>query len=173
MQHKHNADRRHHISKMSFKVQNWLAYELGLRWRGSLTLGIEDAALEHRQCCGPDGQALYADAAIQTCLMLRTAFRLPFRQTKGLMDSVITLIGLTISAPDHAKVSRRTVTLPPLPSELPSGSLHLLIDSTGLEVLGAGQLLTETHGAKSRRTWRKLYLAVDASSGMIVARTIN
>ena len=27
--HKHNADRRHHIPKMSFKVQNWPAYEAG------------------------------------------------------------------------------------------------------------------------------------------------
>jgi hypothetical protein len=44
MPHKHNADRRHHIPKMSFKVQNWPAYEAGLRQRGSLTLWIEDAA---------------------------------------------------------------------------------------------------------------------------------
>jgi hypothetical protein len=36
--HKRNADRRHHIPKMSFKVQNWPAYEAGLRRRGSLTL---------------------------------------------------------------------------------------------------------------------------------------
>ncbi len=35
MPHKHNADRRHHILKMSFKVQNWSAYEAGLRRRGS------------------------------------------------------------------------------------------------------------------------------------------
>jgi hypothetical protein len=28
--HKHNADRRHHIPKMSFKLQNWPAYEAGL-----------------------------------------------------------------------------------------------------------------------------------------------
>ena len=46
MPHKHNADRRHHIPKMSFKVQNWPAYEAGLRRRGSLTLWIEDGALE-------------------------------------------------------------------------------------------------------------------------------
>jgi len=26
MPHKHNADRRHHIPKMLFKVQNWPAY---------------------------------------------------------------------------------------------------------------------------------------------------
>ncbi len=47
MPHKHNADRRHHIAKMSFKVQNWPAYEAGLRRRGSLTFWIEDGALEH------------------------------------------------------------------------------------------------------------------------------
>jgi hypothetical protein len=38
MPHKHNADRRHHIPKMLFRVQNWPAYEAGLRRRGSLTL---------------------------------------------------------------------------------------------------------------------------------------
>ncbi len=45
MPHKHNADRRRHIPKMSFKVRNWPAYEAGLCRRGSLTLWIEDAAL--------------------------------------------------------------------------------------------------------------------------------
>ena len=29
------------------------------------------------------------------------------------------------------------------------------------------------HGAKSRRTWRKLHLAVDAASGIIVAQTLT
>jgi hypothetical protein len=46
MPHKHNADRRHHISKMSFKVQNWPEYEAGLCRRGSLALWIEGTALE-------------------------------------------------------------------------------------------------------------------------------
>ena len=56
MPHKHNADRRHHIPKMSFKVQNWPAYEAGLRRRGSLTLWIEDSALECWQTIGSSGQ---------------------------------------------------------------------------------------------------------------------
>jgi hypothetical protein len=46
MPRKHNADRRHHIPKTSFKVQNWPAYEVGLRRHGSLTLWIADPALE-------------------------------------------------------------------------------------------------------------------------------
>jgi hypothetical protein len=100
MPHKHNADRRHHIPKMAFKVQNWPAYEAGLRRRGSLTLWIEDAALEGWQTMGPNGQARYRDAAIQTSLMLRTAFKLALRQTESLITSVLALMDLTLSAPD-------------------------------------------------------------------------
>jgi hypothetical protein len=33
--------------------------------------------------------------------------------------------------------------------------------------------LQEKHGAKSRRNWRKLHLAVDADSGRIVAHTLT
>ena len=174
MPHKHNADRRHRIPKMAFKVQNWPEYEAGLRRRGSLTLWIEDAALEGWQSTGPGGQARYADAAIQTSLMLRTAFKLALRQAEGLMASVLTLMGLTLSAPDHTTVSRRAVTLPMIPAKsVPEGPLHVLIDSTGLQVYGAGQWLEAKHGAKSRRTWRKLHLAVDAASGMIVAQKLT
>jgi len=159
---------------MSFKVQNWLAYEAGLRRRGSLTLWIEDAALECWQTSGPSGQARFKDAAIQTSLMLRTAFKLPLRQTEGLMASTLTLMDLTISAPDHTTVSRRAVRLPVMqPASVPPGPLHVLIDSTGLQVYGAGQWLEAKHGMKSRRMWRKLHLAVDAVSGMIVAQTLT
>jgi hypothetical protein len=55
MPNKHNAAHRHHIVKMPFKVQNWPAYEAGLRQRGSLTLWIEDGALEDWQTCGQGG----------------------------------------------------------------------------------------------------------------------
>jgi transposase len=174
MPHKHNADRRHHIPKMAFKVQNWPAYEAGLRRRGRLTLWIEDATLESWQTTGPHGQARYTDAAIQTSLMLRTAFKLALRQTEGLMTSVFTLMSLMLSAPDHSTVSRRAVRLPVIQAaQVPPGPLHVLIDSTGLQVYGAGQWLEAKHGAKSRRTWRKLHLAVDVASGMIVAQTLT
>jgi hypothetical protein len=145
-----------------------------LRRRGSLTLWIEDGALDHWQTLGPGGQARYADAAIQTTLMVRAAFKLALRQTEGLLASVITLMDLRISVPDHTTISRRAVTLPVIQADsVPHGPLHLLIDSTGLQVYGAGQWLEAKHGAKSRRKWRKLHLAVDAGSGMIVAQILT
>src|ERR1700674_2160244 len=159
---------------MSFKVRNWPAYEAGLRRRGSLTLWIEDAALECWQTIGPSGQARYTGAAIQTSLMLRAAFKLPLRQIEGLMTSVLSLMGLSISAPDHTTVSRRAVTLTGIQvASVPLGPVHVLIDSTGLQVHGAGQWVEAKHGARSRRKWRKLHLAVDAANGMIVAQTLT
>ena len=106
--------------------------------------------------------------------MVRTAFKLPLRQTEGLMASVLTLMDLTISAPDHTTVSRRAVNLAVIePGQLPHGPLYVLIDSTGPQVFGAGQWLEAKHGTRSRRKWRKLHLAVDAGSGMIVAQTLT
>jgi len=71
-------------------------------------------------------------------------------------------------------MSRRAVGLPMVRSaQLPQGALHVLIDSTGLQVYGAGQWLEAKHGTKARRKWRKLHLAVDAASGMIVAQTLT
>jgi transposase len=106
--------------------------------------------------------------------MVRPAFRLALRQAEGLMASVITLMDLTISAPDHTTISRRAVTLPVIqPASVPHGPLHLLIDSSGLQVYGAGQWLEAKHGVKSRRKWRRLHLAVDADNGIIVAQTLT
>jgi hypothetical protein len=88
--------------------------------------------------------------------MLRAAFRLGLRQIEGLITSVLSLMGLTISVPDHTTVSRRAVSLPIIPATLvPHGPLQVWIDSTGLQVYGAGQWQEAKHGAKSCRTWRE------------------
>jgi hypothetical protein len=135
---------------------------------------MEDSALADWQTTGPNGQVRYRDTVIQTSLMLRTVFKLALRQTEGLMTSVFMLRGLALSAPDHTTVSRRSETLSVIqPAQVPPGPLHVLIDSIGLQVYGAGQWLKAKHDAKSRRRWPKLHLAVDAASGMIVAQTLT
>ena len=53
------------------------------------------------------GQRRYSDLAIETCLMLRTAYHLGLRQTQGLMGSIGTLMGLDIRVPDYSTLSRR------------------------------------------------------------------
>jgi Transposase DDE domain len=43
----------------------------------------------------------------------------------------------------------------------------------GLEVNGAGRWLEEKHGARSRRGWRKLHLALNADCGEIIAQVMT
>ena len=42
-----------------------------------------------------------------------------------------------------------------------SGSLDLLIDSTGIKVEGEGEWNARRHGGPKRRVWRKIHLGVD------------
>ncbi len=153
MPNKHNTDRRHHIPKMKFKMQNWLEYDVGLRRSSSQTLWIEDTALGQWQSVGPGGQARYQGITIETCSMLRAAIKMARRQTEGLLASVLTLMNLTVSGSDHTTVSRRSAGLAIMKSAAaPNGPLHVLVDNIGLGVFGAGQWLVAKHGAKSRRT---------------------
>jgi len=105
MPHKHNAKKRHHIPKVKYIVTNWPQYETGLKQRGSLTLWLTAEAIARWKASArssPGGQARYSDLAIQTCLMLRTAFRIPLRQAEGLMASVFTLMNVALTVPDQA-----------------------------------------------------------------------
>jgi len=47
---------------------------------------------------------------------------------------------------------------------VPQGPLHVLIDSTGLQVYGAGQWVEAKYGTKSRRKWRKLHLQAERAA---------
>ncbi len=121
------------------------------------------------------GQPDYSPLAILTALTLRAVFRLPFRQTEGLIGSVIGLLGLDLAVPDHTTLCRRAETLEvPRPRPRSDGeAVHLLVDSTGLKLCGAGEWLLEKHGTKTRRSWRKLHLGMDADTGRIVAAVLT
>jgi hypothetical protein len=123
----------------------------------------------------PGGQPYYSDLAIETGLMLRMVFHLPLRQTEVLMSPIFKLFGVSLAVPDHSTLSRRAMNLKSISKacSLSAGPAHLLIDSTGLKIYGAGEWSWEKHGAQARRTCRKLHLATDAVTGMIVAATLT
>jgi hypothetical protein len=172
MPFKHNAARRHHIPKARYRVQNWPAYEAGLKRRGDLTLWLDEAAIAEWQAprrTTPGGQAWYSDAAIELVLVLRLVFHLALRQAEGFAASVLRLLGQDLRVPDHTTLSRRGRSFAGRqPRVVPDGPLHLMIDSTGLKLFGQGEWDEEKHG-RTRRSWRKLHLAVDAGTSEIAA----
>jgi hypothetical protein len=120
------------------------------------------------------GQAHYSALAIRTALTLRAVFRLALRQTEGLIGSILRLLGLDLAVPDHSTLSRRAAILEvPKPCPSSRGSVHLLVDSTGLRLCGSGEWLVEKHGTRRRRSWRKLHIRVDASTGQILASELT
>ena len=187
-----NQDRRRHIPEQKRRVTNWREYDESLRRRGSLTVWFSDEVIEAWKASprtGRGGRPEYSDLAILTGLTLKAVFRLAYRQTEGLIGSVIGLLGLDLAVPDHSTLCRRAETLE-VPRPKPRGAgagaddagggadggaepLHLLVDSTGLKLIGAGEWLVEKHGAKRRRSWRKMHLGVDARTGRIVAATLT
>jgi len=80
-----------------------------------------------------------------------------------------------LAVPDHTTLCRRAETLEvPRPQPRRDGEpLHLLVDSTGLKLCGAGEWLVEKHGTKTRRSWRKLHIGLDADTGQIVAAALT
>src|SRR3954468_12980851 len=176
MPFKANAARRHHIPKQRRRVTNWAEYDAALRQRGSLTVWFTEAAVaawEAEPRTTPGGQPHYSDLAITTALTLKAVFRLALRQTEGLIGSIIGLIGLDLSVPDHTTLSRRAETLEVPRPRSGTEPVHLLVDSTGLKLCGPGEWLVEKHGTKTRRSWRKLHLSRDADTGQIVAATLT
>ncbi|MBV8868598.1 MAG: IS5 family transposase, partial [Acetobacteraceae bacterium] len=152
-------------------MTNWPAYEASLRQRGSLTVWFTEEAIERWEAeprTTRGGQPCYSPLAILTALTLRAVFRLAYRQTEGLIGSVIGLLGLTLRVPDHTTLSRRAAMLevrrpqrPGTEAEGEATPLHLLVDSTGLKLCGSGEWLIEKHGTRTRRSWRKLHLGLD------------
>ena len=100
MPHKFNTSRRHKFAKKKYRVTNWCGYNESLRNRGDLTVWITGDARKHwaaprRRSRG--GQPRYSDLAITMCLTLGMVYRLPLRQTQGLIRSISKLMLLEIS----------------------------------------------------------------------------
>ena len=162
--------------KTKYHVGNWPEYERALVQRGDVTVWLSaDAtdAWKPSPSGRPGGQRRFSDLAIETALTLRLVFRLPLRQTEGFLRSVLALLSSELDAPDHTTLSRRSQRLDVKLQGFPvKGPIHLIVDSTGLSIVGEGEWAAVKHGGRGKRGWKKLHLGVDRS-GVIVAQALT
>jgi len=91
--------------------------------------------------------------AIELVLTLRLVFHLALRQAEAFGRSVLRLLGLGLAVPDHLTLSRRGrafVGRQPR-VQASAGPIHLVLDSTGLELFGQGEWNAEKHGRARRQ----------------------
>jgi hypothetical protein len=83
------------------------------------------------------------------------------------------LLGVELAIPDHTTLSRAVATWPVASPGPFDGPVHLVLDSTGLQLVGQGEGDATKHG-RTRRRWRKLHVAVvDAVIGEIAAHVLT
>ena len=144
--------------KKKYRVGNWPDYDRALVQRGAVTLWLAPHAIAQWETAGVgkrSGQLQYSDVAIETALTLRLLFHLPLRQTEGFLGSIFGMLDLDLSAPDHTTLSRRGQRLDvALGRILATGPIHLIIDSTGLSIVGEGEWAAVKHGRRGTRRRR-------------------
>ena len=144
--------------------------------RGDVTVWLSSeaiAAWTPRRSGRRGVQRRYSDLAIETALTLRLLYHLPLRQAEGFLHALFGMMRLDLSAPDYTTLSRRSQHLTRRLRLVPPGeSLHLVLDSTGLSIVGEGEWAAAKHGGRGRRGWRKLHLGVDRS-GVIRVHTLT
>ncbi len=158
-------------SPARYRTTNWSSYNAALRKRGSLLIWLDK---EMTWLAPPDGRpgrpAVFSDTAIQFCLTIKVLFKLPSRQTTGMVASLSGMANLDWAVPDYSTLCRRQKTLAvQFPYRRANGPLNLLVDSTGIKFPGDGEWQARKHGPQGRRQWRKVHLAIDTATSDIRA----
>jgi hypothetical protein len=107
------ADRRHRFPERRHRVTNWTEHDASLRARGSPTVWFTAEAIEawragRRTTRG--GQPRYSGLVVATALAPRAVFRPTLRRAKGLIASILQVLGLDLAVLDHSTLSRRAGT---------------------------------------------------------------
>jgi IS5 family transposase len=160
-----NATNRSH-----YKIINWREYNQALKQRGSLQVWIADEVEQqwyYRGGSQRGAQYRYSDSCIEMACIVREVYHLGYRQTQGFLESLIARLGWKVKVPDYSVINRRRKGLPMELKASPTQNNYLVVDSTGAKVYGEGEWKVRQHGWGKHRTWRKIHLAVDGSTGQI------
>jgi len=166
------------LRKGKYKVTNWQEYNESLKSRGDITFWIEENAIKNWEedqtsHCTRGRSTKYSDLAIQIMYTIRQLFSLALRQMEGFVSSIFKLMKLKLPIPDYTTVSRRAQKLSiNIVTSKPEGKIHLILDSTGIKVMGEKEWIKHKHGTKERKIWRKLHIGV-TKDGNIVAGEVT
>ncbi|SDY92160.1 transposase, partial [Citreimonas salinaria] len=86
-----------------YRTTNWSSHNAALRKRGSMLIWVDKEMAWLAPHEGRLGRPpVFSDAAIQFCLSIKVLFKLPLRQTAGMVASLLRLAGLNWSVPDFS-----------------------------------------------------------------------
>lgn len=158
----------------TYRIRNWPEYNRALIQRGSITVWIDEKAINNwfssYHTCRAGRPATYSDEAILMMLILKEVYRRSLRNLQGFVQSLFSGMGLDLPVPSYSQISRRSKSLHKKVNQLTQGkeARHVIFDSTGLKVHGEGEWKVKVHGKSKRRTWRKFHIGLDAQTQDII-----
>lgn len=160
-------------TETKYRIRNWSEYNKALVQRGSINLWFSEEAIGRWHSTSHTGEKgrpqIYSDEAVLCALLIRTVFHLPLRALQGFLLSLILLLGLGLRTPSYSQICRRAKDLQKALNKLSNRRpSDIVFDSTGLKVYGEGEWKVRQHGTSKRRTWKKLHIGMDPSSGEII-----
>jgi hypothetical protein len=151
------------------RKRNWRQYNKALVQRGSLSFVIDPKCLKQlkpEKRKGPGRPLAFSDPLILMLLTIKIHFKLPYRMLEGFTKYMFK----ETQVPTYSLTCKRAIklhlNLPELSSKRPN---TILIDSSGVKVLGEGEWKVKVHGKGRPGRWIKLHLAVDSKTQEIVA----
>ena len=95
--------------KTQCRVARWRSCDRTLVRRANVTLWLAPETSLPGTCGDSQAQKVrqHSDLPIATGQMLQLIFKFPIRQVGGFLHSVVAMIGLVLSAPDHTTLSTR------------------------------------------------------------------
>lgn len=132
---------------MSYVKRNWKQYNQNLVNRGNVFLWIDEETFNQWIVKKKKrGRPAFSSSVIQAGLFLKSFYRCTLRSLQGFLDSLIKLIGRELRSPHYTVFCKRAAEaaarLPKLSNTRPT---DLIIDSSGLKILGEGEWKDAVH----------------------------
>jgi len=171
-------ERKKKGGKKQYKVRNWKEYNEALVNRGRILFQITEEAIKQWEEAERNKKRgrpkKFSDTAIKTSLALSQLFRLSLRTTEGLVSDILKKLGVKCNAPDYTTLSVRSKTIAvSIRTRDIRENLHIVVDSTGVKVFGEGEWKVRKHGYSKRRTWLKLHIGADETTGDILVGEVT
>lgn len=156
------------------RERNWPKYNKQLVQRGSLTFLLDSKTLKSLKSL-PKGKRFgrpieYPDALIQLLLVVKIHYKLSYRALEGFSEFIFSKLCPDLKIPSYSLICKRARALRKSLPKLSRGRpTTILIDASGMRVIGEGEWKVKIHGRGRRRKWVKIHLAVDPRNQEIVS----
>lgn len=156
------------------RERNWQQYNKDLVQRGSLTFLIDPKCFKKlkatKKSTQPGRPEVFSDALIELLAYVKTHFKMTYRFLEGFAKSFLVRLISGLKWPTYSLICKRMAgVMSGLPPLARGSSSVVILDATGMKIIGEGEWKVKVHGRGRPRKWIKVHIGIDAMTQQIVA----